>query len=394
MRTLTRYFSNRTTIFGYLVVVSMFVVLIIMLLLQVDTWSKRGFELVRNNMQQAQLVMTMRDAVQKRVLTVQGMISMPGKFDRDQASVRYYNMAGVYASAREQLLQTHLDKSMMQRMNQLDQAVDYAEPFYNNMVEMLIFEDINRAELQAIFVEGTQASEKVLLMLDRIVELQTQSYDNVIQNYEISRRYTLLGVIGVLALIMVVVTFAVRASSRQFSQASRMSIVDEVTEIYNRRYFDMVLEEEWKRSMREYTPISLLMLDIDYFKPYNDTYGHQKGDECLHEIAAIMSQQLKRASDFSARYGGEEFAIVLPNTSAEHARLLAERIRRAVEDARIKAGVDTISPWLTVSIGVATATAEFEQSSSTLIKAADNCLYQSKREGRNRVTECIVDELK
>ncbi len=394
MRTLTRYFSNRTTIFGYLVVVSMFVVLIIMLLLQVDTWSKRGFELVRNNMQQAQLVMTMRDAVQKRVLTVQGMISMPGKFDRDQASVRYYNMAGVYASAREQLLQTHLDKSMMQRMNQLDQAVDYAEPFYNNMVEMLIFEDINRAELQAIFVEGTQASEKVLLMLDRIVELQTQSYDNVIQNYEISRRYTLLGVIGVLALIMVVVTFAVRASSRQFSQASRMSIVDEVTEIYNRRYFDMVLEEEWKRSMREYTPISLLMLDIDYFKPYNDTYGHQKGDECLHEIAAIMSQQLKRASDFSARYGGEEFAIVLPNTNAEHARLLAERIRRAVEDARIKAGVDTISPWLTVSIGVATATAEFEQSSSTLIKAADNCLYQSKREGRNRVTECIVDELK
>ena len=204
---------------------------------------------------------------------------------------------------------------------------------------------------------------------------------------------TLLGVIGVFALIVVVVIVAVRISSKQFQQVSRLSIIDEVSGIYNRRYFDMVLEEEWKRSMREYTQLSLLMIDIDYFKDYNDNFGHQMGDVCLFTIGKILSSQLKRASDFTARYGGEEFVIVLPNTSMEHARLLAERLRRSVEEARIKSGNDTVSPWVTVSVGVATATAEFGQDFSLLVRAADSCLYESKRKGRNKVSDRLVEDL-
>jgi diguanylate cyclase (GGDEF)-like protein len=104
-------------------------------------------------------------------------------------------------------------------------------------------------------------------------------------------------------------------------------------------------------------------------------------------VAKIISGQLKRAADFIARYGGEEFAVVLPNTNAENARLLAERIRRSVEEARIQSASDSVSSWVTISVGVATTTAEFSQSSSVLIKAADQAMYKSKQAGRNRVTD-------
>ncbi len=393
MPSISRYFSNRTTLVGFSVVIGLCMAVVVILLLQLDTWSRMGFELIRNNIQQTQYLISMRDAVQKRVMVVQQMISIPGQFDRDEISLRYFSLAAVYSEARLHLTQTDLDAALRDNLNKLDQAVAYAEPFYNNMVEALVYEDMSRADMEAIFREGNKASEKVLFMLDRIVRLQAERHKDVIQNYEMSRRYTMLGVVGVFVLILVVVTFAVRASSRQFSHVSRLTIVDELTGIYNRRYFDMVLDEEWKRSMREYSSISMLMIDIDYFKDFNDAYGHQQGDDCLKQVATILSSQVKRASDFCARYGGEEFVIVLPNTTAEHARLLAERIRRAIEDARIRAGADHASLWVTVSIGVATTTAEFEQSSSELVKAADNCLYQSKHNGRNRVSECTLEKL-
>ena len=128
------------------------------------------------------------------------------------------------------------------------------------------------------------------------------------------------------------------------------------------------------------------MIDIDFFKAYNDKYGHQMGDVCLFSIAKILGGQLKRASDFIARYGGEEFVIVLPSTNAEHARVLAERLRQAVEEARISAGRTSVSKWVTISAGAVTAVADFHQASSLLIKAADQNLYKSKHDGRNRVT--------
>jgi len=393
MISLPKFITSRSTLIGFTLVLLLGFSLVVMLLVQIDTWSQAGFDLVNNNSRQARLVLTMRDAVQKRELAVQRMMNMPGKFDRDQESVSFYNLAADYASAREQLYETELDPSMLESLKQLDEAVDYAQPYHNNLVEALIFEDIKKSELDAIIQEGRKGSAKVLFLLDKVVELQGRSYEKVIAEYKQSRQYTLLGVIGVFTLISVIVVIAIRASSKQFRQISRLSIIDEVSGTYNRRYFDMVLEEEWKRSMREYTPISLLMLDIDFFKEYNDTFGHQMGDVCLYTVGKILAGQLKRSSDFTARYGGEEFAIVLPNTKAEHARLLAERLRRSVEEARIKAGKDLVSPWVTVSIGVATTTAEYEQSSASLIKAADKCLYDSKRNGRNRVCDRLVDDL-
>ena len=391
---LPNFITTRSTQIGFAIVLVLCVALVWILYIQIDTWSKAGFNLIKNNTQQAQLVITMRDAVQKREMSVQRMMNMPEVFDIDNESVKYNHMAAVYTHAREKLIhETQLDSAMQLSLRQIDEAVSYAQPYQNNLVEALIFEDLSKPEVEAILQEGRRAAEKVLFLLDKMVERQSHSYEKVIGDYEQSRRSTLLGIIGVFALMLPIVIFAIRTSNKQFKQVSRLSILDEVSGIYNRRYFDMVLEEEWKRSMREYTQLSLLMLDIDYFKAYNDTFGHQMGDDCLFSIGKILSGELKRASDFTARYGGEEFVIVLPNTNMEHARLLAERLRRSVEDARIKSGNDAVSPWVTVSIGVATTTAEYGQDYSLLVNAADSCLYESKRNGRNRVSERILEDL-
>jgi|GEM_PF-2898738 len=385
--------SSRSTLFGFIIVILLSIVLVVGLLIQVDTWSSAGFELVKKNMQQARLVLRMRSVVQKRELIMQRMMNIADVFERDREAMSFYELEGAYLTARQQLMQTEPDEALLENLRQLDAAVGQAYPYHNNLVEALVFGDIDRAELDRLIRNGRMARKKVLSLLDQIVENQESSYEKVISEYDHSRRLTLLLVGVVFSLIVLVVVYAVRTSGRQFRHISRLSIIDEVSGIYNRRYFDMVLEEEWKRSMREYTPLSLLMLDIDFFKDYNDSFGHQMGDDCLYSIGKIISGQLKRATDISARYGGEEFAVILPSTTLEHARLLAERLRRAVEEARIKAGNDSVSPWLTVSIGVATATAEFEQPSSVLVKAADKCLYQSKRSGRNRVSVCVLDDL-
>ena len=117
------------------------------------------------------------------------------------------------------------------------------------------------------------------------------------------------------------------------------------------------------------------------------------GDVCLYSVSKIISGQLKRAADFIARYGPEEFAVVLPNTNAENARLLAERIRRSVEESRIQTADDSVSTWVTVSIGVVTTTAEFNQSSSVLVKSADQAMFRSKQAGRNRVIEVSLADV-
>jgi len=388
-----KYIHSKSTVLSFVIVILMCASIVIALLVQVDVWNKAAFDLVKNNSEQMRLVITMRDVVQKRALSIQKMLSMKSAFDRDAESIAFHNLDSIYAHARENLLKVSPNKVLLKQMQHLDEAVAAAYSFHERLVEMLIIGQASDEELKQTIQQGQVASGRVLSLLDQIVDTQLSMHDEVLAEYESSRQTTLLYIIFIFATITAVATYALRISKHRFKTISRMTIVDDVSGTYNRRYFDMVLEEEWKRSMREYTPLSLLMVDIDFFKSYNDKYGHQMGDACLYTVGKILSEQLKRATDFTARYGGEEFAILLPNTRLEYARLLAERLRRAVEEARIKAGNEDVSPWVTVSIGVATTTAEYEQSSAKLIKAADSCLYNSKLNGRNRVSDKMLDDL-
>jgi diguanylate cyclase (GGDEF)-like protein len=165
----------------------------------------------------------------------------------------------------------------------------------------------------------------------------------------------------------------------------RLSSLDTLTGIANRRRFDAALRQEWRRSSRDETPLSLLFCDIDYFKRFNDTYGHQAGDACLVRVAQTMEDSLNRPADLAARYGGEEFVALLVDTEREGARLLAERIRERIESLQLEHRASTVAPYLTVSLGVATSLPRTTQPAADLVSCADRALYRAKQGGRNRV---------
>lgn len=169
------------------------------------------------------------------------------------------------------------------------------------------------------------------------------------------------------------------------TELERLATRDGLTGVANRRCFDQTLSIEWRRATRESRALSLLMIDVDYFKRYNDTYGHQGGDECLRRIAGAMSNVVKRTSDAVARYGGEEFSILLPATDPGGARLVAERIRAAVEALALTHAQSEIADHVTVSIGVASVMVSSGDMPAQLVGAADAALYRAKKEGRNRV---------
>jgi diguanylate cyclase (GGDEF)-like protein/PAS domain S-box-containing protein len=168
-------------------------------------------------------------------------------------------------------------------------------------------------------------------------------------------------------------------------QLEQLSLQDGLTSIANRRMFDSRLSIEWGRCMREKQPISLIISDVDFFKQYNDTYGHLQGDECLKTIAKEQSEMSRRSADLSARYGGEEFVLLFPNTNLIDATHLAERLRDKIYLLNIPHESSAISDWVTISAGVASMIPSKGVSSSSLIEAADKALYLAKEEGRNTV---------
>lgn len=176
-----------------------------------------------------------------------------------------------------------------------------------------------------------------------------------------------------------------RQSANDLQELQRLALVDSLTSLPNRRSLDQNLSHEWKRAAREGDPMSALLLDIDCFKAFNDTYGHLAGDDCLKEVARTVQTASQRPADLTARYGGEEFAVLLPSTGQEGAITVAERIRRAVQHLNIHHKTSDIANIVTVSAGVATLVPSPDVSPLELIHKADKALYQAKRRGRNRV---------
>ncbi|MCP4346458.1 MAG: PleD family two-component system response regulator [Desulfobacterales bacterium] len=165
----------------------------------------------------------------------------------------------------------------------------------------------------------------------------------------------------------------------------KLASIDGLTEINNRRRFDEMLETEWNRAKRELKPLSLVMTDIDYFKNFNDSYGHAAGDECLRKVAGTLAKTVQRSPDFVARYGGEEFAAILPDTGINGAAGIAEKMRLNTESLQIPHEQNRASGYVTLSLGVAAVIPDENTSSAALVEAADRCLYEAKKNGRNQV---------
>ena len=164
-----------------------------------------------------------------------------------------------------------------------------------------------------------------------------------------------------------------------------LAMRDRLTSLYNRRCFDERINKDWRACQRAHLPLSVLLIDIDHFKSFNDTYGHQKGDECLRTVAQAILGQMRRGHDMAARYGGEEFVCLLPNADASSAFLMAERIRQAIKALAIPHASSNADYVITASIGLASESDFQNKSYVQLLKLADERLYEAKRQGRNRI---------
>ncbi|HVP76387.1 MAG TPA: diguanylate cyclase [Thermodesulfobacteriota bacterium] len=189
-----------------------------------------------------------------------------------------------------------------------------------------------------------------------------------------------IGLVGLLGIAL----FG-RKLSEAYELIKNQAVTDDLTGIPNRRSFLDRARTEFNRSRRNKYPLSVLMVDIDHFKPYNDTYGHERGDECLKKVALAIQKTLKRPSDFCARYGGEEFIVVLPDTTLEGAIFIAEEIRAAVKNLGIEHEKSSPEGMVTISVGVATADNHLSVSYEDLIRQSDKALYLAKEKGRDRV---------
>jgi diguanylate cyclase (GGDEF)-like protein len=167
-------------------------------------------------------------------------------------------------------------------------------------------------------------------------------------------------------------------------ELQRLASMDGLTKLANRRRFDEYLQQEWQRMQREQLPLSLILCDIDYFKPYNDTYGHQAGDRCLQQVAQTLQKTVRRPADLIARYGGEELAIILPNTQPSGAAHIAQTVCTAIKNLAIPHASSTVHSCITISAGAAGIIPPFDLSVEDLIAAADRALYQAKAAGRDR----------
>lgn len=169
------------------------------------------------------------------------------------------------------------------------------------------------------------------------------------------------------------------------SKWERLSIIDELTQLHNRRFFEWSLRQEWDYCLVNRLPLSLILIDIDRFKVYNDTYGHQQGDNCLREVSRAIKNSLSDIDSNSCRYGGEEFAIILANCSDDQSRFIAEKLRKNIEGLHLFHSGQINSKYITISLGISTLIPDMHSSCHQLIGMADSALYRAKQSGRNQV---------
>lgn len=186
---------------------------------------------------------------------------------------------------------------------------------------------------------------------------------------------------------------ALRASQMKLEvlnlQLLKLANLDGLTGLANRRHFDERLGEEWLRALRNRQPLTLIMFDVDLFKLYNDKFGHLAGDECLKRVARASQEIVSRPADTVARYGGEEFILLLPETDSSGAVQVAEKLRVMVENLHLPNPDSTISPFVTISLGVATVTPKANSDMDDCLKLVDDALYQAKNAGRNRISIAV-----
>ena len=342
-------------------------------------------------------------------------------FRKDELNIKLDELAGGFSALRLELLSLPLTAEEHNILNMNDKVVSRILPKQRTAVQLAMSDDPKKhrkAEdiLYNVVMPGQQElidafSKMVTIEQAKIVKLSEQSKLTA-ESVHDRNLYIISFIIIVVALLSIVVVLTIRKTQLELAHSytdleikvqnrtkelsklnkalKNSSEHDELTGIYNRRKFNSFLYEEVAQTNRSGGYFSLVMIDIDYFKLYNDNYGHQKGDECLSHVASIILKSLPRSCDFVARYGGEEFVLILPSTDIEGAVKVCDSIRNNLNAEKILHEYSKISAYITLSQGVTSYHAADSLDKEKIINNADELLYQAKANGRNRV-EWIIE---
>ena len=347
--------------------------------------------LVKGNFSQELLAQAVMNAMEK--------VELVEELEKKRMALEHANQVLKEEIANRQKIESHL-RLFQDLMNQTGDALFIIHPGTG------LFWDFNDAACQNVGLSREELFQMQMKDLDHKIG-STESWLNLVKELRKSETKFLEG----LHKRKDGTTFPVELSLKYITQDKKNYIVavarditqrkkveerlrqlsnlDGLTGVYNRRFLDEMLTNEWHRLKREKQPLSVLMIDVDFFKLYNDSYGHQAGDQCLIQVATQLKAQIKRPADFVARYGGEEFCLVLPNTIIDEDNTVGEHCRTSVESLKIEHVKSQVSAYVTISIGGASAIPG-DGNFKELIQLADQALYRAKELGRNRVV-FIVD---
>ena len=373
------------------------------------------------------LISEMMEVARSRTRLTSKIIDTEDPFEQDALNIELENGAGRFANLRRELLEMPLSADERNILSHNDSIVPIILPAQRSVVEMATNHDLDddkkaKEILYEVVLPGQGELIRHLGMLislaqRRIAELTSQSLDAFTamkhRNYRLFSGILIITVVLSMIIILRIraIQKALQTSAANLEQANlnleekvrdrteqlnrlnkklkQASEHDELTGLYNRRKYNSYIEYEYSRTRRQGSCFALIMADIDYFKPYNDHYGHQQGDECIRSVAQVLSECLPRSIDFAARYGGEEFVIILPHTDSEGAQTVAEHIRQAVVGLGLPHKYSKVASHVTVSLGIAIYRAQDSANIKQIVETADKCLYAAKAQGRNQVVTSI-----
>jgi diguanylate cyclase (GGDEF)-like protein/PAS domain S-box-containing protein len=280
----------------------------------------------------------------------------------------------------------------------LDMNFDYVSPSSFDVLgwtpeEMMAMEPFGNVYVEDLPMVAAAANRHLAPGVDApLIQLRMRKKDGTLVWVEVSGRVVRDAATGEATETVIVMRDITERKTLE-AKLSALALTASLTELPNRRAFDEALDRKWKRTLREGSQISLLLLDLDRFKEFNDKYGHQVGDDCLRAVADAVRDAV-RTTDIPARYGGEEIAVILPSTNTPGATEVAEKVRSAVESLQIAHDANPDGKyWVTASVGIATALSRqggTMQMPESLLLAADTALYKAKREGRNQVATALL----
>lgn len=383
--------SAKFLLIGYILLMVLFSVLLLM-----DSQIQKGQITVINSSvistTKMKNIVDLIEVARKRVAMSHDMISAEDVFDKDEISQTISALGREFIMSYSGLLKMQLSANEKHILKQLNPKFEIVRLKLRNIASLAL-EDNQQTDEQARKIILTEVVPLQQVIIDGFMQILSdiqnkmhQSRTLALDNYNSNKQYR--GILIALMFIasMIVIIWVIKRLTSIENKLYSLSLIDGLTNIANRRSFDNHLKMAWGSCMRESKPISLLLIDIDFFKKYNDCYGHQKGDKCLIIMASIIKCIAKRTNDLAARYGGEEFAIILPNDNEKDALDLAKQLLEMVNKENITHKESDIANHVTISVGVASMIPQKNTNYLQLIKAADQGLYISKENGRNQVT--------